>query len=104
VYADDKRKIVLAATIDQLIYLLAGNVAPGIAERRRRGKRERKSGRREGEKERERERVSESEQVRDRLTISIDKDFISQFLRTHHRFVDSKEFLQKLINRYLKIK
>eukprot|EP00026_Physarum_polycephalum_P004430 Phypoly_transcript_04449.p1 GENE.Phypoly_transcript_04449~~Phypoly_transcript_04449.p1 ORF type:complete len:609 (+),score=93.89 Phypoly_transcript_04449:107-1933(+) len=57
VYADDKRKIVESATVDQLIYLLAGNNAP-------------------------------------------DKDFISQFLRTHHRFVDSKEFLQKLINRY----
>jgi hypothetical protein len=29
VYADDKKKMVIAATIDQLIYLLAGNTAPG---------------------------------------------------------------------------
>jgi hypothetical protein len=57
VYADEKRKLVVAATVDQSIYLLAGNNAP-------------------------------------------DKDFISQFLRTHHRFIDSKDFLQKLIDRY----
>ncbi len=30
----------------------------------------------------------------------LDRDFIAQFIRTHQRFVDSKDFLQKIIERY----